>query len=393
MDPLGNEISVKTAIEPEEGEIVNLNNSTTLTLNLDTKRHYKHNIGDMDHSGVTEETSYGTKTKVQGGQHKYKYKNSQNPKVHNLTHHNPNPFKCILCDKTFSVENQLRKHNFVHSDENKARNACVRTTCDFKAISKTFLFNHIKEAHQGLKYNCELCGKCFTRLENFNEHQANHNGDKPFSCLQCDYCSSKPHNLKMHHLTHSNIKPFKCLLCDLSFKHQKHLKNHQGVHSEAKKNKFACNNTVYTSYTTCSFVGSSRPRLFQHIKDAHQGIRYNCEQCTYHSNYKQILNQHVAKDHDGLMYMCEKCDFQTASKYDAYRHIIVKHQGMQFRCNICKDQFERSEGLAKHKRSKHESITFSCDKCEFISINKRSAQRHTRHKTHKTPRNQNQLQV
>ena len=282
----------------------------------------------------------------------------------------------LISEKCFNPKNSLKTHKLVNSEVTKADNPCTRTACDFKAITNYLLFKHIKEVHQGLRYDCEFCEKCFPNKKKFTDHQAIHTGEKPYACSQCDYCSSMAYNLKMHQMIHSNIKPFMCLICDLSFKHKNYLKQHRHVHSEKNKFKFACNNTIYTSHTTCSFVATSRPRLFQHIKEAHQGVRYTCELCTFHSDCKQLLTRHISKDHDGLNYTCNTCDFNTASKDAAYMHTQVKHQGLKFCCNTCKRQFETPEGLARHKRKKHETAILLCDKCNFKSLSESLTKRH-----------------
>ncbi|CAL4066448.1 unnamed protein product, partial [Meganyctiphanes norvegica] len=87
------------------------------------------------------------------------------------------------CDKVFSIETALIKHQVVHTREKPYQ--CSQC---FKAFTqKNNLTYHMRRTHAGEKpYQCSKCDKAFTQNNTLICHMRNHTGERPYKCSQCD---------------------------------------------------------------------------------------------------------------------------------------------------------------------------------------------------------------
>merc|ERR1712129_448196 len=114
------------------------------------------------------------------------------------------PHVCKQCGKSFITFNVLTKHVLVHGPR-------APTTCLQCNKSVLCLKDHIKTHTEEKKYDCEHCGKSFTK-RNLQKHVKFHSDNR--KRYQCEPCGQLVINLKVHMIQHSIIKPFSCTECD-----------------------------------------------------------------------------------------------------------------------------------------------------------------------------------
>lgn len=74
-------------------------------------------------------------------------------KKHKRLHSGEMPYKCNLCDKTFTFQQSYHKHRMYHKDEKP--------------------------------HTCQTCGRSFKELSTLHNHERIHTGEKPFACESC----------------------------------------------------------------------------------------------------------------------------------------------------------------------------------------------------------------
>jgi len=105
---------------------------------------------------------------------------------------------CNICGKEFKNVKLHRVHMRFH--EQKRKNLTFTCeTCGKEYKSKVSLESHIDTIHKGLRnFDCDICGKLFTRANTLRTHKKIHTGLKPFQCLYCGSGYGEKRNLMNH---------------------------------------------------------------------------------------------------------------------------------------------------------------------------------------------------
>uniref|UniRef100_A0A1Q3EYH7 Putative c2h2-type zn-finger protein n=1 Tax=Culex tarsalis TaxID=7177 RepID=A0A1Q3EYH7_CULTA len=141
------------------------------------------------------------------------------------------PISCNVCGKGFVNQSYLTAHLRVHAEEKSFRcNICKQAT--FK--SKKSLIDH-KNRHLGLKpFECGQCDKVFTNQYLLQKHeQVAHSGVR-FPCPECDKSFTCKSYLKVHLRIHRNDRPFICAICDRGHVTKRDLDVHMTLHTGEK---------------------------------------------------------------------------------------------------------------------------------------------------------------
>ena len=96
----------------------------------------------------------------------FKAYNKQALSVHVKSIHKGMRLQCDEegCNKSFDQNGQLNYHKKV----NHTKYSCDQ--CDFQATTPGYLSTHVKRDHEGIRYNCEVCGKLYTDPKNLRKH-------------------------------------------------------------------------------------------------------------------------------------------------------------------------------------------------------------------------------
>ncbi|XP_053532323.1 zinc finger protein 585B isoform X3 [Ictalurus punctatus] len=141
------------------------------------------------------------------------------------------PFRCSLCDKSFTLEFNLLKHQKLHAGEKPF--CCKR--CG-KTFTQLYNLTSHQRTHTGEKpFLCSQCGKRFSQASKLKTHGRIHTGEKPYACLTCEKRFSDSSTLNKHQRTHTGEKPYKCKKCGKRFGQSAHLMKHYRTHNRKYK--------------------------------------------------------------------------------------------------------------------------------------------------------------
>lgn len=269
---------------------------------------------------------------------------------HLNSHTNSRPFQCPYedCDKDYTVDKHLKQHiKAVHTHERK--HVCQREGCGKSFVTGTRLKRH-QAVHEGAeRFRCDKCGQSFRKRDTLNKHvRKDHEGRKAFSC-------SEPG-------------------CHVEFDTKASLNRHrEREHGEAKYWCDECGCKPLPDGTV-QRVGFTTELLLQaHVKQEHQ----NCIFCDFKSSRHCNLEQHIEIYHSGKtvqerkIWECTQdgCSKRFTSRSNRTNHIRIAHEGLRFVCGDfdlsasglegwsndqgCGDKFSAKARLEDHVRYLH----------------------------------------
>ncbi|KAG9260536.1 zinc finger protein 3-like [Astyanax mexicanus] len=103
---------------------------------------------------------------------------------------------CEFCGKPFDTREQLKQHLVIHRDERPR------------------------------PYRCDLCDKSYSYAQVLETHRRTHTGERPYDCRFCGRRFNQKCHLKYHEKIHTGEKPHSCSLCGKRFIQKSQMKRH-----------------------------------------------------------------------------------------------------------------------------------------------------------------------
>ncbi|XP_015109895.1 zinc finger and BTB domain-containing protein 17 isoform X2 [Diachasma alloeum] len=145
---------------------------------------------------------------------------------HRKTHTGDRPFQCLECHEQFPTANSLRRHMNQHNPDSKPL-PCIY--CGRRFIDKPTLQKH-EQSHLAAEqrtHTCDICHKPFISATDLSMHKKNHDPDKKFDCEVCGREFNRLNNLQRHMLVHQQVRDKAASSRGESFE-----KNQQGQNQE-----------------------------------------------------------------------------------------------------------------------------------------------------------------
>ncbi|XP_076288489.1 zinc finger protein 711 [Lasioglossum baleicum] len=217
------------------------------------------------------------------------YTNSSHLKRHMETHNLiRKTYQCHECLQFLSNQHNMKRHyNRMHRDRDKL--TCKE--CNLIFTKKYQLTAHMS-MHTGELHKCTYCCRIFTSVRLYKKHVVNHETrKKTYTCTAsgCNEVFNKWRAFCNHRKTHPTIY-HKCKDCDKVFSKECHLKLHSKIHAKVRA-LFPC------SYEDCSRVYHFKSNLDTHIRNNHQGRKFQCDICKAEISSKAKLAEHIQKLH------------------------------------------------------------------------------------------------
>ena len=171
--------------------------------------------------------------------------------------------------------------------------------CDFDTADTKELDNHIKVKHAQSGFECTDCDKKFKSESDYSIH------NKEAHTFNCDLCSktfSSEAMVSEHFTTaHYVNSPFLCVKCDHTFTTETDLATHiQTVHNNVEVS-IAPEDQRVLQCDFCDYQCRLNIQLKKHVENRHTNYQYNCEECSFGTQFVACLWEHIAKVHPDLM--------------------------------------------------------------------------------------------
>ena len=297
---------------------------------------------------------------------------------HMKAHLNGRPFKCKICERSYSTKNDFDTHN--------QRHAGKKFTCDFcnrNFATKQYLADHISTAHLTKDLKCQFCkeDKYFSAVKALRLHQisshfvALSDRKKIYSCsMFCGYKTTSRQSFEVHELNAKKMK-FKCITCLQMFSCIKLLSEHM----KAEKNMLV----------KCKVCNGSFKNIRYHMTKHHPRTRA-CDFCDFKTSNAHAFSLHCMQCATQVKlrskgHLCKECDLYFYSVGSLDIHHSVKH-GTIF-CSICPARFNQKRAHTKHmKKHKQNPIRCLCPKFPMFQNMKAFNSHFIAHKTMKMTR-------
>ncbi|XP_042306536.1 zinc finger protein 397-like [Sceloporus undulatus] len=245
---------------------------------------------------------------------------------HKSTHKDEKPYQCWHCGQSFSSSSDLLSHERNHVGEKLYKcSSCGESERIHMGqkphkcsnCGNTFGCNSQQEK-QGRKkiHACSICGKAYTQLAGFLQHQGVHRGEKPYKCSKCGEKFGTYTGLKVHRRTHTGENQYKCSHCGMCFSCSPHLRAHERTHM-----------------AMCSYCGKSfskKSELIEHERTHSREDSLACFACGKAFEVTSELVAHV------------RTHTEKPPEYSDSRKI--------FQCSECGDIFRHGSALRVHQR-------------------------------------------
>jgi KRAB domain-containing zinc finger protein len=199
------------------------------------------------------------------------------------------------------------------TDDSPSDWSTIRASSDCEELAIPTL-----EVHRRL-YECDLCGKIYSRPSTLKAHRRKHTGERPYACEICNKSFAEKGNLTTHLRTHTGEKPYQCLICEERFKTSGHSTDHSRGHTNARP--FPCRKCPAT------FMRSSTLKVHER---RHTGERpYSCKICGKGFTESGNLRTHMRIHNEERPFTCPFafCESKFRTKGHLDEHLKTrKHQ-------------------------------------------------------------------
>ena len=318
------------------------------------------------------------------------------------------PKQCDYCKVIYPKFIDLKQHmSLEHSEKmedfEKKHKTCNCLLCPYKAYSRSQLAKHLKSSHVK-DVNCRLCDSAFYTEEDLRRHQTRHeNEENKFPCKKCGKYFMKFERLTLHLATvNCDVKLLQCPNCSKMVAREK-LKRHLVTHDDTLycktcTRRFLTKDKMMLHKAKCE-LGQTKVKcrdcdlLFPSNNDRtrHQFQVHNinaqlCTLCGKKCNGLRDLQIHM-KSHNSKELACKHCEKKFKSEHHLERHDRRMHQSdyeKRYQCSYpdCTRAFLNRQSLESHMNCHLGLKPYQCDVCEtrFQNISNKAAHMKNVHK-------------
>lgn len=226
--------------------------------------------------------------------------------------HSGDSVTCTVCNRKFDSADSLAMHAAVHTELSQPHSPTPPST------ETTASANSTEPTENQKPYQCQHCGRRFTRPHEKVKHERIHTGEKPHACEVCGKTFRVSYCLTLHMRTHTGVRPYGCQHCGKRFKASSVYNHHLLTHGEERA--------------------------------------YTCPYCP--KTFKTRVQLAGHKNSHTKPFRCTECSRPFASLYAARAHIQThkKDNNLKFSCYICGASYGRAFALKDHLKQHGQDV-------------------------------------
>ncbi|CAD1472131.1 unnamed protein product, partial [Heterotrigona itama] len=139
-------------------------------------------------------------------------------------------YRCSVCPRKFKAWNRLENHLLMkHKSPGDGSPDMLRTLCEKKFQSRRDFYRHVLSQSVAKQNKCVVCDKTFAFEYNLRNHVASHSHS--YLCCQCGKNFTTNYLLKLHLRKHTGERPYQCKTCLKTFTRSNSLRIHSFIHT------------------------------------------------------------------------------------------------------------------------------------------------------------------